>query len=147
MVAVALVSAQTPVTAAAPPAARAARSLAVTDTAHVKPVRKNGEYITEEGPATGTLPGRVRLSLEIGPVVYAHFTIQTSAGSISGTGSGRPKGRSEEPSIGGSMIVSHGTGRYKHVHGRGGFYGTINVNPRSPKAYTMVVQTTGTLSY
>ena len=40
------------------------------------------------------------------------------------------------------MTVSHGTGRYKHVHGNGGFYGTLNRT-----TYKMVVQTTGTLSY
>lgn len=70
--------------------------------------------------------------------------IEAADGSIIGTGTGRPKGRAEEPSFGGTMTVSNGTGRYKHAHGHGGFYGTINLNPRS---YSMAVQTTGTLSY
>lgn len=133
--------------APAAPRARPALMLTVTDTAHLKLVHKHGEYINEEGPATGTLPGRVKLSLEIGPLVVAHFTIEASGGSISGTGTGKPKGRSEEPSFGGTMTVSHGTGRYKHAHGHGGFYGTINLNPRSPRSYSMAVQTNGHLSY
>lgn len=136
-----------PAAAIGRPAARAARTLNVTDTAHLRPVHKQGEYIAEEGRASGTLPGWVRLSLEVGSTVFARFTIETKAGSISGTGSGKPKGRSGEPSISGTMTVSHGTGRYKSAHGHGGFYGTINLSPRGPKSYTMVVQTTGALSY
>jgi hypothetical protein len=122
--------------------AHLARTIAVTDTGRLKLVHNGGEYITEEGRATGTIPGKVRALLEVGPVVVAKFTIYTSVGTISGVGSGKPKGRSEEPSFAGSMTVSHGTGRYKHVHGHGGFYGTLN-----RVTYKMVVQTTGTLSY
>jgi hypothetical protein len=125
-------------------AAHLARTLSVTDTGHLHLVHRGGEYITEEGKATGTIPGRVRAYLIVGSTVVAKFTIYTSAGTISGVGSGKPKGRSEEPSFAGKMTVSHGTGRYKHAHGHGGFYGTINLNPNN---YKMVVQTTGTLSY
>jgi len=124
------------------PVAHLARTIVVTDTGHLKLVHNGGEYITEEGQATGTVPGRVRALLEVGPTVVAKFTIYTSAGTISGVGSGKPKGRSEEPSFAGSMTVAHGTGRYRHVHGHGGFYGTLN-----RVTYKMVVQTTGTLSY
>jgi hypothetical protein len=122
--------------------ARLARTLAASDTGHLHLIHNGGEYITEEGYATGTVPGKVRAYLEIGPTVVAKFTIYTSVGTISGEGSGRPKGRSEEPSFAGTMIISHGTGRYKHVHGHGGFYGTLN-----RVTYKLVVQTTGTLSY
>jgi hypothetical protein len=131
-----------PAAAASTPAGREARSLAVTDTAHLKLVRHSGEYITEEGQATGTLPGHVKLLLEVGPTVVARFTIQAAGGSISGVGSGRPKGRSEEPSFAGAMKVSHGTGRYSGAHGTGGFDGKLN-----RRTFKMVVQTTGTLDY
>jgi hypothetical protein len=124
--------------------AHTARTIAVRDTGYLHLIHNGGEYITEVGNATGTIPGKVRAYIEIGPVVVAKFTISTSAGSITGVGSGRPKGRSEEPSFAGTMKVSRGTGRYKHVRGHGGFYGTINLNPNR---YKMVVQTTGTLSY
>lgn len=126
----------------APGTVAGARTIAVTDTGRLKLVHNGGEYITEEGRATGTIPGKVRALLEVGAIVVAKFTIYTSVGTISGVGSGKPKGRSEEPSFAGTMTVSHGTGRYKHVHGHGGFYGTLN-----RVTYKMVVQTTGTLSY
>lgn len=127
-----------------PAPAHTARTIAVRDTGYLHLIHNGGEYITEEGKATGTIPGKVRAYIEIGPIVVAKFTISTSTGSITGVGSGRPKGRSEEPSFAGTMKVSRGTGRYKHVRGHGGFYGTIDLNPNS---YKMVVQTTGTLSY
>lgn len=131
-----------PSAAASAPAGREARSLSVTDSAHLKLVRHSGEYITEEGQATGSLPGHVKLQLEVGATIVAHFTIQAAGGSISGIGSGRPKGHSEEPSFAGKMTVSHGTGRYSHAHGTGGFDGTLNRH-----TFKMFVQTTGTLDY
>jgi hypothetical protein len=125
-----------------PHTARIARKLSVTDTGHLHRVHAGGEYITEEGQATGTIPGRVRVYLEVGATVVAKFTIYTNAGTISGHGSGKPKGRSEEPSFAGEMTISSGTGQFKHARGHGGFYGTLNRN-----TYKMVVQTTGTLTY
>ncbi len=121
---------------------RVARTLSVTDTGHLHRVQTGGEYITEEGQATGTIPGKVRAYLEVGATVVAKFTIYTNAGDISGEGSGKPKGRSEEPSFNGSMTVSRGTGRYKHIRGHGGFSGTLN-----RRTFKMIVQTTGTLDY
>jgi hypothetical protein len=122
--------------------ARAARTLNVTDTAHLHRVSNSGEEILEVGRATGTLPGSVRAYINVGATVIVHFTIDTAAGAISGAGSGRLKGRAAEPSFAGRMTVGHGTGRYAHAHGEGGFYGTLD-----RKTYALVVQTTGTLSY
>jgi hypothetical protein len=122
--------------------AHAASSIAVTDTAHMTLAHNDGEYITEEGQAHGTIPGHVRALLIVGPVVRAKFTIYASGGTISGEGSGRPKGRSEEPSFQGAMSVSQGTGRYKGAHGRGSFYGQLN-----RRSYKMYVSTSGTLYY
>ena len=45
-------------------------------------------------------------------------------------------------SFGGTLTVTHGTGRYAHAHGQGGFYGTID-----RKNYAVTIQTTGTLYY
>src|SRR5580692_2940295 len=39
---------------------RVARTLSVTDTGHLHRVQTGGEYIAEEGQATGTIPGKVR---------------------------------------------------------------------------------------
>jgi len=71
-----------------------------------------------------------------------HFTITTSAGSISGVGSGKLKGRPAEPSFSGHMSVQHGSGRYAHAHGEGSFYGTLN-----RATYALSVGTSGKLSY
>jgi hypothetical protein len=120
----------------------AARTLNVTDTAHLHRVPGSGEEIVEVGHATGSLPGTVRADLDIGPTVTVRFTISTTDGSISGAGSGKLKGRPAEPSFSGHMAVDHGTGRYAHARGEGGFYGTLN-----RRTYAVVVQTTGTLSY
>jgi hypothetical protein len=120
----------------------AARSLSVNDTAQLKLVHQAGEDITEEGQAKGEVPGHVKLLLELGPTVVARFTITAAGGSISGIGSGKPKGRSAEPSFAGTMKVTHGSGLYSRAHGSGGFYGTLN-----RRTYKMVVQTTGTLDY
>lgn len=130
--------------AATRPNARAgiARTLSVTDSAHLHLVHNGGEYITEEGQATGTVPGKVRADVEVGATVAAKFTIYARGGTITGEGSGKLKGRVEEPSFGGTMKAIRGTGRYKHVHGHGGFYGTLN-----RATYKLLVQTTGTLSY
>jgi hypothetical protein len=114
----------------------------VTDTAHLHRVSNSGEEILEVGRATGTLPGSVRAYINVGATVIVHFTIDTAAGAISGAGSGRLKGRAAEPSFAGRMTVRHGTGRYAHAHGEGGFYGTLD-----RRTYALVVQTTGTLSY
>ncbi len=122
--------------------ARLARTLSATDTAKLHIVNKGGEELTEEGVAKGTLPGKVRAYLNIGPTVVTRFTIYTRRGSITGQGSGRPKGRAAEPSFAGTMTVSHGTGLYKHAHGHGGFYGVLNRT-----TYALTVQTTGTLAY
>jgi hypothetical protein len=130
--------------AAARASARAdiARTLSVTDNAHLHLVHSGGETLTEEGQATGTVPGKVRAYVEVGPTMVAKFTIYASGGTISGEGSGKLKGRAEEPSFGGTMKVTRGTGRFRHVRGHGGFYGTLN-----RATYKLLVQTTGTLSY
>jgi hypothetical protein len=122
--------------------ARAARSLTVTDSAHLHMVRSSSEEIVEVGNATGTLPGKIKAYINVGPTVTVHFTITTSAGSISGVGSGKLKGRTAEPSFSGHMSVQHGTGRYARARGEGSVYGTLN-----RATYAMSVGTTGKLSF
>lgn len=123
--------------------ASAARALNATDVAHLHMVQNSGSAILEEGRASGALPGTIKVFLNVGATITAHFTIYVKGGgSVSGRGVGRLKGNSANPSYGGTMTVSHGTGRYAHAHGNGGFYGVLN---RS--TYALIVQTTGTLSY
>jgi hypothetical protein len=120
-----------------------ARSLRVVATAHMHRVSCNCNDILELGEAKGSLSGSVRAYVNVGaPIIFRFTIIVRGGGSLSGRGSGKPKGNPAEPSFKGTMTVTRGTGRYRHAHGTGGFYGTIN---RS--TYAAVMQTTGTLAY
>lgn len=147
----------TPVAATAPPApsgassrfqgdtrqpARAARTLNVTDTAHLRYRGTSGSSLIEEGVATGGLPGTVKVRFDVGATVAATFTISTPRGALIGHGKGLLHSSGRYASFGGSMIVTRGTGRYRYAHGHGGFYGVIN-----RRTYDLTVQTTGKLSY
>lgn len=129
--------------------AAAARALNVTDTAELHKTGEAGASIIDQGKAKGTLPGNVRVAFNVGVAVSATFSITTHSGSISGHGSGTLNEAKHKPghiniyaSFGGTMKVTHGTGRYAHAHGTGGFYGVIN-----RENYSVTLQTTGTLSY
>lgn len=123
--------------------AHEARFLRVTDTAHMHRVHCSCDEILEEGEARGSLVGVVRAYVTVGAPIVFRFTITVrGVGSLSGQGSGKPKGDPAEPSFSGTMTVTRGTGRYRSAHGTGGFYGTIN-----RASYAAVMQTTGTLSY
>lgn len=123
--------------------AHGARTLRAVDTAHLHRTHCSCNEILEEGVAKGALPGTVRAYVTVGAPIIFRFTITVrGGGTISGEGSGKPRGNPAEPSFAGTMTVTRGTGRYRHAHGKGGFYGTLN---RS--TYAAVMQTTGTLSY
>jgi hypothetical protein len=128
--------------AALPTPAHTARALNTTDTARLHYLPSHGSSLLEEGPATGALPGTVKLHMTVGATVKGTFTINTHNGSIVGEASGTLHGTGPYTSFAGSMTVNHGTGRYAHAHGHGGFYGVLNRN-----TYAMTVQTTGSLSY
>jgi hypothetical protein len=125
-----------------PPAARAARTLKASDTAHLRYVSAAGSLLSEEGSATGTLPGKMRASVNIGASISGNFTISTKGGTINGHGSATPHGSGTFESFAGSIVVTGGTGRFAHARGKTGLYGTFN---RS--TYALTIQTTGTLSY
>jgi hypothetical protein len=122
--------------------ARTARVLAATDTANLHYVSASGSLLLDEGKASGTLPGSMRVHLNLGTTFTSTFTIFASGGSISGHGSAKPHGFGKYESFAGTLIVTGGTGRYAHARGRGRFYGTFN---RSN--YALVVKTTGSLTY
>jgi hypothetical protein len=126
--------------------AHLATALKVDDTAHLHYVKESDAQLIDEGPAAGTVHGTVRVGFNIGATVAASFAIDTHEGAIIGHGTGTLH-RSNSPSdvylsFGGTLTVTHGTGRYAHAHGQGGFYGTID-----RKNYAVTIQTTGTLYY
>jgi hypothetical protein len=122
--------------------ARAAHVLKATDTAHLHYISGSGSTLEEEGKATGTLPGSMRVRLDVGTTFTGTFKIYASGGSIEGHGSAEPHGSGIYESFAGTLTVTHGTGRYAHAHGKGGLYGTFN-----RKNYALVVKTTGSLAY
>ena len=124
------------------PTARPAATQNVKDEAHLHLTGTNGSLLIEEGQATGQIPGKVKASFEIESTVTSNFTIYAHGGSISGRGKGTLHSTGPNSSFDGSLKITGGTGRYKHAHGSGGFYGVIN-----RKTYAATVQTTGKLSY
>src|SRR5581483_5810265 len=125
------------------PRGRAARTVNVADEAHLHITHSSGETLEEEGRAAGALPGTVRVRFRIGATISGTFTIYPQGGgSISGHGTGRLHSSGTYASFGGTTSVDHGTGRYAHIHGHGGFYGLVN-----RRNDALLIQTTGRLSY
>jgi hypothetical protein len=126
------------------PVARAAQAVTANDEGKLSEVGESGEYIVEEGKMSGTFPVRVRAWFLLSATIRVRFVLYPSGGgSISGHGWGKPSSSGREASFGGKMIITSGTGRYRHAHGEGGFYGRIL--RRAP--YPVVVQTRGTISF
>jgi hypothetical protein len=127
---------------AAPSQAHIARALKASSVAHLRYISAKGSVLLEEGPATGTLPGKMVVNFDVGPTFKGTFTIHTRGGEIIGHGTAVPHGAGVTESFAGTLVASGGTGRYKHARGRAKLFGTFNRN-----TYALTVQTTGTLSY
>jgi hypothetical protein len=122
---------------------KTARTLNVTDEAHLHLVNTAGEVLEEEGPATGALPGKVHVRFTVGSSVTGTFVFYPrGGGSITGHGSARLHSTGTNASFGGDLSVSQGTGRYARAHGRGGLYGVVD-----RRTDAMTLQTTGKLAY
>lgn len=122
--------------------ARAAHTLRITDTAHLRLTKASGSLLHEAGPVAGTLSGDMHADLNIGASFAGNFTIYARGGTIRGHGSAVPHGSGRYESFGGSLVVTGGSGRFAHVRGRGGLFGTFD-----RRAFSFVIQTTGALSY
>lgn len=136
----------TTVASGAPPRrsapARAARTLQATDVAHLHYTHSSGSQLSEEGSATGTLPGTMRASVQIGPTTSGTFTIYSRYGTIRGHGSATMHGSGTYESFAGTLVAEGGSGRYAHAHGRAGLYGVFD-----RRTYALTVQTTGRLVF
>jgi hypothetical protein len=124
------------------PTARNARSAKVDDRASMHLLKASGSVLIEEGPATGTLPGRTKVRLVVGSSVQASFTIWVKGGSIEGHGGAALHSSSRYASFGGWLSVTGGSGRYAHAHGSGRLYGVLD-----RRTHALQVQTIGTLGY
>jgi hypothetical protein len=123
-------------------AAHGARTASVDDTGHLHLVNASGATLSEAGPVSGTLPGRVKVRLVVRANVTASFTLEASDGAIVGHGSAVLHSSREYSSFGGSLWVDRGTGRYRHAGGAGKLYGVIDRNSDA-----LTVQTVGQLHY
>jgi hypothetical protein len=123
----AIADGEAPAAPRGPIVARAARTESVNDTGHLKLLHASGEILTEEGPISGTIPGTVKVRLEVGTTeVRASFTIEpSSGGSIVGTGRAKISSSAKYSSFAGSLSVTGGTGRYAHARGSGKLYGAL----------------------
>lgn len=125
--------------------ASATRVLNVRDQGRLHYVKSSGSVIIDEGRASGTFPGwvKVRFAYNGEPTVGARFTISGRGGSISARGSARLSSpNSPSPSFHGSMTITGGSGRYAHVRGGGELYGVYY-----RRSYALTVQAIGKLPY
>lgn len=130
---------------AAGPDAYAAHSLTVKDEAKLHFVKSSGSTLSDEGPATGTIPGKVKLVFTYtgSPSVSSQLTIYGSSGSIRVRASGKLSSPTNpKPSFKGALTIVGGSGRFSHAHGSGTLYGVFN-----RRTYAMVVQAEGTIHY
>lgn len=122
----------------------AGHTLRVSDHAHLHLSSADGNTLIEKGRAYGNLPGTVKVTLTLrSSSATSSFTLYVKGGSITGHGQGHLKtGAHGYDSFGGRLIVGHGGGRYRGVHGSGGIYGSVY---RVTDA--MSVKVKGTLHY
>jgi hypothetical protein len=109
--------------------AKAARTIAFSEMAHLHSVAKGGSSLEEEGRATGTYDCSisVRLVIVSAESVKATFTVKPSGGTVSGSGSARLEGEGGKGYFGGSLAITKGTGIFAHASGRNiGISGTFN---------------------
>jgi len=120
----------------------AAGQLRAGDRARLHYVGAIGEEVYETGSASGTLPGPIRVHMIFASTFSGSFAIYTRGGRIDGHGRARPHGEGVYESFAGTLVVTGGTGRYRHAHGTTRLYGVFN-----RENYALSIQTTGTLRF
>jgi len=125
--------------------ARAASSVNAKEEGRLRLVKSSGSLLIDEGPASGTIAGRVRVrfTYDGDPNVTAQITIYGRAGTLEARGGARLSSpTSASPSFKGTLRITGGSGRYAHASGDAHLYGVFY-----RRNYAMVVQTEGTLRY
>jgi hypothetical protein len=122
----------------------ARRSISVRDSAHLHLVRSSGNTRLSEGPASGTLPGTLRLQATVKGLAFTFgYSIAVRGGTITGHGSAKLHiGGGPYASFAGTGVADGGSGRYLHAEGSGRFYGSENRLSHSGS-----VQVVATMSY
>jgi hypothetical protein len=125
--------------------AHSAATLTVKDEGNLRFVKSSGSTLIDEGHASGTIPGnvRIRFTYNGNPNVSAQITIYGKHGTIQVRATGRLSSPTNpNPSFSGNLTITGGSGRYSHAHGGGKLYGVFH-----RRTYGMIVQTQGTLHY
>jgi hypothetical protein len=125
--------------------ARAARTIFLSETGHLRLTSHHGFTLNEQGTASGAIKGKIYIHLNIVATnrVTAEVNIYPSGGSISGYAQAAYRVAGPTASFSGSFSVRRGTGVYRRAHGSGlRFTGTIQ---RSNDA--VVVHLSGSMSY
>lgn len=112
------------------------------DTARLRYAGAVGEEVYETGNAKGTLPGVIHVHMIFASTFSGNFQIYTRGGRIDGHGRARPHGEGTYQSFAGTLVVSGGTGRYRHAHGTARLYGVFD-----RESYALTIQTAGTLRF
>ncbi len=113
------------------PAARAARTVNLAETAHLQTSKQEvpGAEISESGRAVGTYDAPVLAGLTIhAHSVTAIVTIYLKGGSITASANASFKFTGEVGNFHGTLNVSHATGTYRRATGHLTFTGAINRN-------------------
>jgi hypothetical protein len=107
---------------AKPPLARPARTVTLSETAHLHLTSKHSLTLNEQGQASGTIPGSIyihlRLSNDHGGV-SAEVNIYPRGGSLSGYGSATYSVEGAEAVFSGKLAIARGTGSYSHASATG----------------------------
>jgi hypothetical protein len=125
--------------------AASAATISVKDEGNLHFLRSSGSTLIDEGHASGTIPGNVRIHFVYNgnPNVSAQITIYGAHGTLQVRASGRLSSPTNpNPSFSGALTITGGTGRYSHATGSGKLYGVFH-----RRSYGMVVQTQGTVHY
>jgi hypothetical protein len=110
------------------PAARAARTVSVSEVGQLHLISKHGYTLNERGTASGTIKGTITVLLKIvsSSHVTAEVAIYPTGSSIAGHGTASYHKGQGAASFAGSLSVERGSGSYDHAQGSGlSFSGTI----------------------
>jgi hypothetical protein len=111
------------------PVAHSAKALSVDDHGALHLVSKHGFTLNEQGTASGSISGPIKVQLKIVSTsrVTAEVTVYPKGGSITGRGTGSYHKGAATDSFSGSMTVKGGSGSYAHAQGADlSFGGTIS---------------------
>jgi len=102
-------------TVGARPVALAARTISLSESAHLHLTSKHAFTLNEEGAVTGTIKGTIFIHLHIANNqggVTAEVNIYPHGGSLSGSGSASYRVEGAEAAFSGRLSITRGTGSY-----------------------------------